>query len=126
MCSRRSQRGCPAHGAVRVSGAGGVARAGAIRALGIACRLNLVVAVVDEERYAGHAAVNRAEALVAGRRVRGVAVGLAGAAIERVPAWLHGDIGLLELEIDGAWDMADDVRPKNFFLEKLEGFTPLQ
>jgi hypothetical protein len=87
--------------------------------------LNLVVAVVDEERYAGHAAVNRAEALVAGRRVRGVAVGLAGAAIERVPAWLHGDIGLLELEIDGAWDMADDVRPKNFFLRETGGvYTP--
>ncbi|KAG0515416.1 hypothetical protein BDA96_10G276900 [Sorghum bicolor] len=61
----------------------------------IACRMSLVVAVVEEEedeRYAGRAAVHRAEALVAGRsRVRGFAVGLAAAAIEQVPAWLCGD-----------------------------------
>ena len=41
--------------------------------------------------YAGRAAVHRAEALVAGRRARSVAVGLAAAAIEQVPAWFCGD-----------------------------------
>lgn len=58
----------------------------------IACRMSLVVAAVEEEEgYAGRAAVHRAEALVAGRRARGFAVGLAAAAIEQVPAWLCGD-----------------------------------
>ncbi|CAD6336020.1 unnamed protein product [Miscanthus lutarioriparius] len=58
----------------------------------IACRMSLVVAVVEEEEgYAGRAAVHRAEALVAGRRAHGVAVGLVAAEIEQVPAWLCGD-----------------------------------
>ncbi|KAJ1260171.1 hypothetical protein BS78_10G212100 [Paspalum vaginatum] len=55
----------------------------------IACRMSLVVAAV-EERRAGRAAVGRAEALVAGRRARGVAIGLVAAAVEQVPAWLCG------------------------------------
>jgi hypothetical protein len=57
----------------------------------IACRMSLVVACAEEEGYAGRAAVQRAEALVAGRRARGFAVGVAAAAIEQVPAWLCGD-----------------------------------
>nr|TKW22045.1 hypothetical protein SEVIR_4G203100v2 [Setaria viridis] len=56
----------------------------------IACRMSLVVAAV-EDGYAGAAAVRRAEALVAGRRARGVVVGLVAGAIEQAPAWLCGD-----------------------------------
>ncbi|KAL6603089.1 hypothetical protein ACP70R_043450 [Stipagrostis hirtigluma subsp. patula] len=57
----------------------------------IACRVSLVVAATEEEGYGGPAAVRRAEALVAGRRVRGVAIGLMAGAIEQAPAWLCGD-----------------------------------
>jgi hypothetical protein len=56
----------------------------------IACRMSLVVAAV-EDGHAGAAAVRRAEALVVGRRARGLAVGLVAGAIEQAPAWLCGD-----------------------------------
>ncbi|KAF8658591.1 hypothetical protein HU200_059052 [Digitaria exilis] len=59
----------------------------------IACRMSLVVAAVEEEvYYEGSAAcVRRAEQLVAGRGVRGAAVGLVAGAIEQAPAWIIGD-----------------------------------
>ncbi|CAN6220560.1 unnamed protein product, partial [Urochloa humidicola] len=57
---------------------------------GIACRMSLVVATVEDGCH-GAVVVRRAEALVAGRPARGVAVGLLAAAIEQAPAWLCGD-----------------------------------
>ncbi|TVU08379.1 hypothetical protein EJB05_41783, partial [Eragrostis curvula] len=56
----------------------------------IACRMSLVVAAA-EEGYGGAAAVRRAEALVAGRRAHGIAIGLLASAIEQAPTWLCGD-----------------------------------
>ncbi|KAG2613374.1 hypothetical protein PVAP13_4KG351500 [Panicum virgatum] len=89
------------------SGGGGGAAAGLLAASGsvalvawlgpvlfahsdIACTMGLVVAAV-EEGYEGAAAVRRAEALVAKRRARSIAVGLVAGAIEQAPAWLCGD-----------------------------------
>ncbi|KAF0902788.1 hypothetical protein E2562_019117 [Oryza meyeriana var. granulata] len=57
----------------------------------IACRMSLVVAAV-EEGYEGRAAVDRAEALVTGRRARGIAIAFAAGLIEQAPSRWCGDV----------------------------------
>jgi hypothetical protein len=90
---RWRQGGRGARRGVRVGGARGVARPGAVRALGHRLqdepRRRRLAAV--EDGYVGAAAVRRAEALVAGRRARGLAVGLVAGAIVQAPAWVCGD-----------------------------------
>uniref|UniRef100_A0A0E0LE63 Uncharacterized protein n=1 Tax=Oryza punctata TaxID=4537 RepID=A0A0E0LE63_ORYPU len=56
----------------------------------IACRMSLVVAAV-EDGYEGRAAVDRAEALVTGRRARGIAVAFAASLVEQAPSRWCGD-----------------------------------
>ncbi|EAZ01923.1 hypothetical protein OsI_23949 [Oryza sativa Indica Group] len=56
----------------------------------IACRMSLVVAAV-EDGYQGRAAVDRAEALVTGRRARGIAIALAASLVEQAPSRWCGD-----------------------------------
>lgn len=88
-------------GAVSGAAAGLMAVSGSVALVGwlgpvlfahsdIACRMSLVVAAV-EEGCEGRAAVERAEALVTGRRARGIAIAVAASVIEQAPTWCCGD-----------------------------------